>query len=241
MSRPARKIPISPGRMLTQTASATPRRRPEHRRAQARRPCRPPGAGPHPDRTGPRGRVGERGGDDAHRHRRQRGPSRALQSPERDQPAEAGARLHPRDARVNSPNPARSTVRRPNRSPMDPEDSIRLAVVIVYAAMVHCSPANGGVQAAADQRQRQVDCRRVDRDHEHAQAADAKGQGSRAAGRAGRRYACHGLASKQPQPGAGQSVNGHQRRMHLADRRGQRRNLSPIGAIVGCVWRSVGA
>jgi hypothetical protein len=54
-----------------------------------------------------------------------------------------GATLQPNDATVNITSPACSTVRRPNRSPMDPEVSIRLAAVIAYAAIVHCSPATG--------------------------------------------------------------------------------------------------
>ncbi len=38
-------------------------------------------------------------------------------------------------------SPAWKTVRRPMRSPIAPASSMRLASTIVYAAIVHCSPA----------------------------------------------------------------------------------------------------
>ena len=54
-----------------------------------------------------------------------------------------GAKLHPSEASAYTASPAWKTIRRPNRSPTEPAVSIRLAVVIVYAAIVHCSPETG--------------------------------------------------------------------------------------------------
>jgi hypothetical protein len=54
-----------------------------------------------------------------------------------------GARLQPSDASVYSARPSWNTGRRPNLSPIEPAVSIRLAVAIVYAVIVHCRPATG--------------------------------------------------------------------------------------------------
>src|SRR5580700_10031152 len=136
MTSHARIIASSPGRMVIQNSD-------RHPQAAARRP---PIAGPAampapnvPDHS-PSARARTAGSPNLGVSAEPPAPCSARKAISQPVP---GARLQPADARMNTTSPACRTVRRPNRSPADPEVSIRLAVVIVYAAIVHCNPGTG--------------------------------------------------------------------------------------------------
>jgi hypothetical protein len=122
--------------------------------------------------AGPFGLVGERVGDDRHRHRVEHGPADGLQHAERDQPAQAGRQAAQpgtpgEDGQADQEGPATADpVGGRARQHQETGQHERVAVDGPLQS------GDRGVQVPPDGRQRDVDDRAVQAHDEQARAAD---------------------------------------------------------------------
>ena len=119
------------------------------------------------------GRLGEQGHDQRQRDRRDDGAAEALHGARGDRASPAtSARPQASEATVKSEMPTRNSRRWPKRSPSRPPSSRKPPKVSRYALTTQASDVCGEAEVVADRGQRDVHDRRVEDDHQVAEAED---------------------------------------------------------------------